>query len=107
MSAASTPIPDRDLPMSFRETPASSPTSSKCPLPRLAKRKLGTLSLETNRSSQPSLLRSAATAPQALPSSRAIPDSLLTSVKVPSPLLWNSRLGAGEYALGMQYVRID
>ena len=36
-------------PMSFTATPASSPTSSKCPLPRLAKRKLGTLSLETKQ----------------------------------------------------------
>src|SRR5580704_2170317 len=98
-------MPDRASPKELYPTPPSVPISSNRPLLRLANRKLGTVSLPTKRSIQPSLLISAATTPQALAKDFAIPDSLLTSVNVPSPLLWNSQQGAGLYTLGLQYQR--
>src|SRR5580658_8026477 len=98
-------MPERGLPKTLTPTPASVPISSNRPLPRLANKKLGTVSLPTKRSIQPSLLISAATTPQALAKDFAIPDSLLASVNVPSPLLRNSQQGAGLYTLGLQYQR--
>src|SRR3989442_7701902 len=76
----STPIPERGEPLSLKATPARSPTSSKVPLPLLIKRKLGIVSLATNRSVQPSLFTSVATTPNDLPGDFAIPDFSLTSV---------------------------
>src|SRR6266849_9191348 len=98
-------MPERAVPNPLYPTPASAPFSSKRPFPRLTKRKLGTVSLPTNRSSQPSLLMSAATTPHAFARDLAIPDSLLTSVNVPSPLLWNNQEGAGVNGAGLQYAR--
>src|SRR5580704_8593356 len=98
-------MPDRASPKELYPTPASVPISSNRPLPRLANRKLGTVSFPTKRSIQPSLLISAATTPHALAKDFAIPESLLTSVNVPSPLLRNNQQGAGLYTLGLQYQR--
>src|SRR5437764_7201031 len=99
-------MPDRGWPKALKPTPASAPVSSKWPLPRLAQRKFGTVSLPTNRSIHPSLLMSAATTPHAFASDFAIPVSLLTSVNVPLPLLRNSQQGIGVYTFGLQYQRL-
>src|SRR6266576_7297870 len=86
-SVASTPIPERGEPLSLKATPARKPTSSKVPSPLLIQRKLGIVSLATNKSVQPSLLRSVATTPKDLPGDFVMPDFSLTSEKVPLPLL--------------------
>jgi len=71
------------------------PISSNWPRPLFRNRKLAAVSLETNKSSQPSLLMSVATTPCDLPGLRPMAVRWPTSVNVPSPLLRNSRLGRG------------
>src|ERR1043165_3020554 len=88
-------MPERGRPASPYATPAARPTSSNLPLPLLTKRKLGIVSLATNRSIHPSLFTSVLTTPNDLPGESAIPDSRLTSVKVPLPLLRNRCDGIG------------
>jgi hypothetical protein len=102
MSAASTPMPERGVPLALKATSAGRPISSHLPPPRFMNRKFCTVSLATKRSIRPSLLISVATTPSALPMARWMSVPLLTSVKVPSPLLWKSRLGVGLKTRGMQ-----
>jgi ACS family hexuronate transporter-like MFS transporter len=62
-SRASTPMPDMKFPSCASATPERNAVSSNRPLPLLWKKKLFSLSLATNRSVQPSRLKSAAPTP--------------------------------------------
>ena len=75
------------LPSGLSATPASSAVFLNVPLRWLIHSWFGWLSFATNKSIQPSLLKSAVATPSAGPYSRVMPAAAVTSVNVPSRLL--------------------
>src|SRR5947208_14577402 len=80
----------RATPSSPNATPAATPSSLNRPSCRLRYSLFGCVSLATNRSGQPSPLKSNTATPSDLLVASANPALALTSSNFPPPSLWNS-----------------
>src|SRR5262245_10257849 len=79
------------------------PSSLKVPLPRLRYSLLGCVSFATNKSGQPSPLKSSTVMPSDLLVGSPTPAFSATSSNRPPPRLWNSFERVPLYDSGVQY----